>query len=391
MSGGFLEIAREHWARYPAMEPQDFAKLAYQSEFGPAHMAQSPDRVLAALLAERKEAESGPRALEPIGNGLCRFHITQALSTLSELPLVGRMFTQTTVSREGTEAGLSQKLEQLAALPLPGLKEFLEDWRREGCPPVRHSEAFRNAYNPHYRILETKLAGFLPALVPIDRLSREHYAAYLRLSRDRDKLPGERSGAYMRRNGIRPFLVAVDGRCGSGKTGFSGIAEQLIPGWKHVAHMDDFYLPWERRAPDWMEIPAGNMDLDRLQREILLPVHSGKPLAYQPFFPSSPVLDEYGTPLEIDPDDVELILVEGTYSQHPSLAKYYDCRIFLTCDKEEQTRRLQAREGDYYPTFNRVWRALEERYFAACGTEQAADLVVDTTGFFTSGVNRFQE
>ena len=31
--------------------------------------------------------------------------------------------------------------------------------------------------------------------------------------------------------------------------------------------MDDFYLPWEARAEDWKEHPAGNMDLDRL-REI---------------------------------------------------------------------------------------------------------------------------
>ena len=50
MSGGFLETARAHWAKYPRMEPRDFAKLAYQSEFGPAHMAQGPDKVLAALL-----------------------------------------------------------------------------------------------------------------------------------------------------------------------------------------------------------------------------------------------------------------------------------------------------------------------------------------------------
>ena len=65
-----------------------------------------------------------------------------------------------------------------------------------------------------------------------------------------------------------------------------------------------------------------------------------------------------------------------------SRTPYYDYRIFLTCGREEQTHRLQAREGDCYPTFNRVWRTLEERYFAACGTEKAADLVVDTTGFF---------
>lgn len=382
MRGGFLDIAREHWARYPLMEPRDFAKLAYQSTFGPAHMVRSPDKVLAALLAERKEAGAEPLPPESIGNGLCRFHITQALSTLSELPLIGRMFTRTAALAEGTEAGLARKLEELAALPVPGLGEYLESWRREGCPPVHHSDAFRAAYNPHYRILRREFAGFLPALIPIDRLTREHYAAWLRLPRQEDRRPGERPGAYLRRHGIRPCLAAVDGRCGSGKTGFSGVVEQLIPGSKHIAHMDDLYLPWEKRSPDWMEIPAGNMDLERLQREILLPVRSGAPMTYPPFLPGGPVLNEYGEPIETDPEDVELILVEGTYSQHPSLAKYYDYKLFLTCEKEEQTRRLQVREGDYYPTFDRVWRALEEAYFAACGTEAAADLVVDTTGFF---------
>ena len=382
MREDFFEIARAHWARYPAMEPQDFAKLAYQSTFGPAHMAQSPDKVLAALLAERKEAGSIPLPLEPIGNGLCRFHITQALSTLSELPLIGRMFTRTMALTEGTEAGLAGRLEQLAGLPVPGMGEYLESWRREGCPPVRHSEAFRNAYNPHYRVLRREFAGFLPALVPIDRLAREHYAAWLRRGSWGEPLPGEGPLALRYRNGLRPYLVAVDGRCGSGKTGFSRIVEELIPGGKHVAHMDDCYLPWESRTPDWMEVPAGNMDLKRVRDEILSPVREGRPLWYPLFLPDGPVLDEYGDPIVIDPDDVELILVEGSYSQHPSLKKYYDYKIFLTCEREEQTRRLRNREGDYYPTFDRVWRALEETYFAACGTEAAADLVVDTTGFF---------
>lgn len=382
MTGDFLAVARAHWARYPAMEPQDFAKLAYQSEFGPAHMVRSPDKVLAALLAERKEAGTAPLPPEPIGNGLCRLHITQALSTLSELPLIGRMFTRTMAATEGTAEGLAGRLEHLSALPVPGLGEYLEGWRREGCPPVRHSEAFRNAYRPHYRVVRAELAGFLPALAPIDRLAREHYAAWLRRGSWGEPLPGESPLAHRHRNGLRPFLVAVDGRCGSGKTGFSGIVEQLIPGGKHVAHMDDFYLPWEKRASNWMEVPAGNMDLARVREEILLPVRNGTPLTYPPFLPDGPVPDDYGEPVEIDPDDVELILVEGTYSQHPALRESYDLKLFLTCEKEEQTRRLRAREGDYYPTFDRVWRALEERYFAACGTEEAADLTVDTTGFF---------
>lgn len=354
MNGEFLEIARAHWARYPAMEPQDFAKLAYQSEFGPAHMVQSPDKVLAALLAERKEAQAGPLPLEPIGNGLCRFPITQALSTLWELPLIGRMFTQTMASAEGTEAGLVQKLEALAALPVPGMGEYLASWRREGCPPVSHSETYRNAYHPHYRVLREDCARFLPALIPLEKLAR-----------DTEIL------------GKRPIVFAVDGRCGSGKTGFAALASGLLVCSADVVHIDDFYLPPERRAEDWMEVPAGNMDLGRLRREVLdSPDRDSGDTAYRPY--------DCRTGLFKDPVELwePLTIVEGTYSQHPSLTGYYDYKIFLTCDREEQTSRLRVREGDYFPTFDRVWRTLEERYFAACGTEAAADLVVDTTGFF---------
>lgn len=37
MDQKILSAAREHAARYPRMEPQDFGKLIYQSEFGPGH------------------------------------------------------------------------------------------------------------------------------------------------------------------------------------------------------------------------------------------------------------------------------------------------------------------------------------------------------------------
>ncbi len=351
MSEEFLEIARKHWAKYPLMEPRDFAKLAYQSEFGPAHMIQSPDKVLAALLAERKEAGAEVMSPEPIGNGLCRLPITQALSTLWELPLVGRMFTRTMALAEGTEAGLLEKLEQLSSLPVPGMREYLEFWRRKGCPPVRHSETFRNAYAPHYRVLRQEFAQFLPALVSLEKVAREARQE-------------------------RTVLIAIDGRCGSGKTGFAALASGVLVCSSDVVHMDDFYLPPDRRAADWMEIPAGNMDLERFRKEVLcFPGRDGG-TAYRPYDCQAGRLKE---PVKLwEP----LTIVEGTYSQHPSLAKYYDYKIFLTCDREEQTRRLRAREGDYYPTFDRVWRTLEERYFAACGTEGAADLAVDTTGFF---------
>jgi len=350
MGMDFLTIAREHWKRYPLMEPQDFCKLAYQSEFGPAHMVQSPDKVLLSLLEERKESGAGElRPPEDIGNGLCRLHITRALSTLWELPLIGRMFTWTMARTKGSAEGLSEKLDRLAALPIPGLAAYLEGWRREGCPSPRHSEAYRNAYHPHYRVLRMDLARYLPALIPLEKLARE---------------------AARREH---PVLVAIDGRCGSGKTGFAELLGVLACS-SDVVHMDGFYLPWARRAENWRDVPAGNMDLERFRKEVLL--SAGEGACYRPYdCPGDRLLD----PVELwEP----LRIVEGTYSQHPSLAKYYGYKVFFTCGREAQTRRLQAREGDYYPTFNRVWRALEERYFAACGIEAKADLAVDTTGFF---------
>ena len=196
-------------------------------------------------------------------------------------------------------------------------------------------------------------ARYLPALLPLEKLARD--------------TPERRKG---------PALIAIDGRCGSGKTGFAALAAGVLPCSADVVHMDDFYLPPDKRGTDWMEVPAGNMELERLKKEVLSSLDRDGGTAYRPYDCRAGRLKEAVELWE------PLTLVEGTYSQHPALAKYYDYKIFLTCEREEQTRRLQAREGDYFPTFDRVWRTLEERYFAACGTEGAADLVVDTTGFF---------
>ena len=67
------------------------------------------------------------------------------------------------------------------------------------------------------------------------------------------------------------------------------------------------------------------------------------------------------------------------YQPDPLLAPYEDFRVFLTCSDAEQTRRLQAREGDCYPDFAARWVPLEEAYFTQHNIEDAADFVMDTT------------
>ena len=74
-----------------------------------------------------------------------------------------------------------------------------------------------------------------------------------------------------------------------------------------------------------------------------------------------------------------LVILEGSYSHHPLLRPYETLRVFVTCAKPEQTRRLQAREGARYADFAARWVPLEEGYFAQYGIETSADFVVDTT------------
>lgn len=171
----------------------------------------------------------------------------------------------------------------------------------------------------------------------------------------------------------RPVLVALDGRCGSGKTTLAAQLAECFPD-SAVFHTDDFYLPPADRVDGWEHIPCANMDLARLSREVLAPSRAEDAVSYRAYscregayLPAKSIVSK------------PLFLVEGSYSHHPLLAENYDLRVFVTCSQEEQARRLQAREGERYPNFVQRWIPLEEGYFAQYHIETRADLILDTT------------
>lgn len=171
----------------------------------------------------------------------------------------------------------------------------------------------------------------------------------------------------------RPVLLALDGRCGSGKTTLAAQLAERFPA-SVIFHTDDYYLPPAQRIPNWAETPCANMDLTRLREELLVPARAGVTVRYRAYScREGAYLPEQ--PLSPAP----LYIVEGSYSHHPLLADCYDLKVFVTCAKEEQARRLQAREGARYENFVRRWIPLEEGYFAQYRIEEQADLVLDTT------------
>ena len=78
MQDRFESVLEAHAARYPAMMPQDYGKLAYQHVFGPEHLvedAQAVDRLLQEEWETLRPDPDGVFRAEPIGNGLCRLHL----------------------------------------------------------------------------------------------------------------------------------------------------------------------------------------------------------------------------------------------------------------------------------------------------------------------------
>ena len=167
-------------------------------------------------------------------------------------------------------------------------------------------------------------------------------------------------------------LIALDGRCGSGKTTLAAQLAERFPR-SITVHTDDFYLPLSQRIEGWENIPCANMDIQRLRDEVVAPAREGRAFSYKAY---SCREGTYLPPRPLAP--APLVIVEGSYSHHPSLAPYYDIKVFVTCSPDEQTRRLRKREEERYLNFVKRWIPLEEGYFTDYSIEENAEMTVVT-------------
>ncbi len=166
-----------------------------------------------------------------------------------------------------------------------------------------------------------------------------------------------------------PCIIAIDGRCGSGKTTLAtSIAKK---NGYNLVHIDDFYLPFDKRTPEIMNEPGGNIDFERLQNEIIIPLTSQKEAIYRPY-----VIHEASFLPDIYLDPSKITIVEGSYSSHPKLRKYYELCVFMDISKELQLKRLEKRNPMKLDAFKTMWIPREEYYFETCKTKENADLVL---------------
>ena len=164
-------------------------------------------------------------------------------------------------------------------------------------------------------------------------------------------------------------IVAIDGKCTSGKTTLASKLEQIYD--CNVFHMDDFFLRPEQRTRSRFAETGGNVDYERFQEEVLLPLKSGKAFSYRPFDCSTFTL---AAPVAVAPK--KLNIIEGTYSHHPYFGNPYDLKILLTVDEETQRQRILDRPSFLHKRFFEEWIPMEDRYFDGFAIPGQADFIV---------------
>ena len=165
---------------YPLLEIQDIYKLIYQASMGSEHAILDVNATRARMGEEVRNLDheiNWPRYenISPVDR-IFRIHLGPFRENDFELDAINESFIQTAKSYDGSIAILRRYwfyIEQMAAagrLPfeLFQLRHFFGTQEDSQFPTVHHSNRYRSAYKPAYRIVARE---FLPGFIAADVLS----------------------------------------------------------------------------------------------------------------------------------------------------------------------------------------------------------------------------
>lgn len=344
------EVLLEQFRLYPESQLQDFLKLVYQNEFGCGHLLNDTARSFSVLKNEyhtiNKEDFSDP--VENIGEEFARVHLRVLQQTGLTIETLHRIFALSAQKETGSQESFLKKVEIVRNLCAMGKLPFsveevearINEWKNKPLVPFRHSEHFRQTYHPAYRVIEKKYADILPLLAQIDTLMQNQ----------------------------KSVVLSIDGDCGSGKSTLAEVLRQIYD--CSIIRIDDFFLRKEQRTPERVAEIGGNIDYERFSDEVLSQLRMQNSFAYRPYNCMVQKLDE---PILIA--SKRLMIVEGSYSQHPLFDGFYDLKVFLSIPSKIQHARILERNGaQMYEKFEKIWIPMEKRYFEHFQIREKSDL-----------------
>lgn len=330
------QYLENHKRKYPVRTWQDDVKWMYQATMGAEHFVSDEAGSLERIRQEAK----GPAGFvaEALSEKYVRIHFGALTDT--QAIVFNRLFIATAQLRNGCQDILKDQLYAYTR-EYPESRSYIQQYIAAGCPAIHHSEVFRQAYQPSYRIIARRYWFYFGLLCDIELQ--------------------------------QPRVIAIDGRCGSGKSTLGSLLSDMY----HcpLFHMDDFYLPLAMRTKQRLSEPGGNVYYERFLEEVLEPLERDETIRYGVFDHRVMNVGSYRT---VCP--AKRYVIEGSYAFHPVLVAHYDYRIFLTINPAKQKERILKRNGpEVWKMFESRWIPLEEHYFQAHDFSHEADYVLDVS------------
>ncbi|NUR87392.1 MAG: hypothetical protein HOY71_25205 [Nonomuraea sp.] len=157
-------------------------------------------------------------------------------------------------------------------------------------------------------------------------------------------------------------LVAVDGPAGAGKTTYAGRLGAALG--CQVIHSDDFPVHWDDGPGAWFQA---------LDEQVLQPLRQGRPAGFRRYDWKR---DRYAEHVPVPP--APALVVEGVGTARRSAAYLLAFTVWVEAPEDVRLRRVLDRDGPELEPRWRQWFAAERAWFAADGTRDRADLVVET-------------
>ena len=150
-----FEALCAHLKTHSEAEVQDAVKFLYQASFGGGHFLSDPDGAYLYLLKEAEIANLDAPYTEALGEQYARINLS-ALQELSPKTLFAmfKVSSEDTPTEKTAFLSLLDELENADLFDKAEKAAFLKSYRAAGCPAVHHSEAYRRAYHPAYRVVK---------------------------------------------------------------------------------------------------------------------------------------------------------------------------------------------------------------------------------------------
>ena len=151
-----MQYILDYIHRFPKLEEKDLVKIVYQRIYGSAHMLNNLLLAHDELLLEWSSCDTKfPEPIIPISATMVQVSL-KSIKDAREMEQFFAKFVASSKACHGSAAAFDKEIEALCTLIRK--KKLSYDLKlihklAENRVPLSHSKAFKEAYEPHYRIM----------------------------------------------------------------------------------------------------------------------------------------------------------------------------------------------------------------------------------------------